>query len=63
VCESTNRFARTRISSSYDDIALTVMPMQKDHKLSVTGGNNNNNNNNNNNAYKACSFILDTTNT
>ena len=43
--------------------------MLKDHKLSVTGGNNNNNTNNNNNnnnnnkAYKACSFILDTTNT
>lgn len=60
MCESTNRFARTRISSSYDDIALTAMPMQKDHKLSVTGGNNNNNNNK---AYKACPFILDTTNT
>jgi len=43
VCESTNRFARKRISSSYDDIALTVTPMQKDHKLSVTVANNNNN--------------------
>ena len=60
MCEYTYRFAGTRISSSYDAIALTVMPMQKEHKLSVTGGNNNNNNNNK--AYKACPFILDTTN-
>jgi hypothetical protein len=45
VCEYTNRFARTRISSGYDDTALAVMPRQKDHKLTVTGGNNNNNNN------------------
>jgi len=34
------------------------MPMQKDHKLSVPGSNNNNNNK----AYKACPFILGTTN-
>jgi hypothetical protein len=41
VCESTNRFARTRISSSYDDISLTVTPKQKEHKFSVTVDNNN----------------------
>ena len=29
VCESTNRFARKRISSSYDDIVLTVMPYKR----------------------------------